>query len=196
MAFRIQLRRDTAENWSINNPVLFQGEAGYETDAGYLKIGNGITPWNDLPYFQGTAGPQGPTGPIGPIDPVGPTGATGLSFTPTYKVYTALLSQSGTNPPVATVLENTLGVSITWAYGSLGNYNTNYITGDTNKVAIFCSQGSSPVSYSILSYANSSGPTVAFNIQTLANYTGAFIGAIGPNNGLLSNAFVEIRIYN
>ena len=53
MAFRIQLRRDTSENWSVNNPVLFQGEAGYETDAGYLKIGNGITPWNDLPYFMG-----------------------------------------------------------------------------------------------------------------------------------------------
>lgn len=120
----------------------------------------------------------------------------GGGYTPPYSVYTALLTQSGTNPPTATVLENTLGVSITWGYGSLGNYNTNYITGNINKVAIFCSQGSSPVSYSILSYANPDGPTVAFNIQTLANYTGAFIGAIGPNNGLLSNAFVEIRVYN
>jgi len=53
MSFRIQLRRDSSEKWSANNPVLFQGEAGYETDTNYLKIGNGITPWNDLPYFMG-----------------------------------------------------------------------------------------------------------------------------------------------
>ena len=32
-----------------------------------------------------------------------------------YKVYTALLTQSGTNAPVATVLENTLGGEIVWS---------------------------------------------------------------------------------
>lgn len=31
-----------------------------------------------------------------------------------YLVYTALLTQSGTNPPVATVLQNTLGGAVTW----------------------------------------------------------------------------------
>lgn len=33
-----------------------------------------------------------------------------------YKVYTALLTQTGTNAPVATVLENTLGETPTWYY--------------------------------------------------------------------------------
>jgi hypothetical protein len=38
-----------------------------------------------------------------------------------YKVYTALLTQTVTNAPVATVLENTLG-NIVWSYSSEGNY--------------------------------------------------------------------------
>ena len=33
-----------------------------------------------------------------------------------YLVYTALLTQSGTDAPVATVLENTLGGTVTWSY--------------------------------------------------------------------------------
>jgi len=40
-----------------------------------------------------------------------------------YKVYTALLTQSGTNPPVAIVLENTLGGTPVWTRDSAGNYN-------------------------------------------------------------------------
>lgn len=42
-----------------------------------------------------------------------------------YKVYTALLNQSSTNAPVATVLENTLGFEVIWSYVSTGLYNTN-----------------------------------------------------------------------
>ena len=51
MAFRIQIRRDTSLNWEINNPVLLQGEFGYETDTDCLKIGDGQTEWNSLPYL-------------------------------------------------------------------------------------------------------------------------------------------------
>lgn len=51
---KIKLRRDTAANWSniANNPILASGEPGYETDTGKLKIGNGSTAWNSLPYFD------------------------------------------------------------------------------------------------------------------------------------------------
>lgn len=41
---------------------------------------------------------------------------------PAYKVYSALLTQTGINPPVATVLENTLGGTIIWTYNSVGEY--------------------------------------------------------------------------
>ena len=51
MAFRIQVRRDTAAKWEINNPVLLSGEMGYETDTGSVKFGDGQTDWNGLGYF-------------------------------------------------------------------------------------------------------------------------------------------------
>lgn len=44
----IQVRRDTAANWTSANPTLASGEIGLETDTGRYKIGNGTTPWNSL----------------------------------------------------------------------------------------------------------------------------------------------------
>ena len=38
------------------------------------------------------------------------------------KVYIATLTQTGTNAPVATVLENTLGVVPVWSYYDVGSY--------------------------------------------------------------------------
>ena len=47
---RIQLRNDTAKNWTNANPVLLKGEMGVETDTGKTKIGNGTAHWKDLKY--------------------------------------------------------------------------------------------------------------------------------------------------
>lgn len=47
---RIQFFRGTASQWASANPVLAQGQPGYEIDTGKLKIGNGSTDWNSLPY--------------------------------------------------------------------------------------------------------------------------------------------------
>lgn len=44
------LRSDTAAGWAETNPVLRQSEEGYETDTGKRKVGDGVTPWNDLAY--------------------------------------------------------------------------------------------------------------------------------------------------
>ena len=38
MAVKVQFRRGTAAEWSAANPVLAQGEAGYEHDTGKFKI--------------------------------------------------------------------------------------------------------------------------------------------------------------
>jgi hypothetical protein len=48
---RFWQRRDTAAAWSAANPTLAAGEFGFETDTGYLKIGDGTTLWNALDYF-------------------------------------------------------------------------------------------------------------------------------------------------
>ena len=66
MATKIQLRRDTATNWATTNPVLSQGEAGYDITNGILKIGNGLTAWNGLQGISGsTGGIQGAQGTQG-----------------------------------------------------------------------------------------------------------------------------------
>lgn len=53
----IQIRRNTAAAAAASNPVLALGEPGYETDTGVLKIGDGITAWNDLPAItEGVVG--------------------------------------------------------------------------------------------------------------------------------------------
>ena len=52
MATRIQLRRDINANWINNNPILAEGEIGIETDTNKLKIGNGISAWNILNYYE------------------------------------------------------------------------------------------------------------------------------------------------
>lgn len=50
MADRIRIRRDTAANWASANPTLLLGEAGWETDTGKVKFGNGTSAWNSLTY--------------------------------------------------------------------------------------------------------------------------------------------------
>jgi hypothetical protein len=57
MAVRIQLRRDTANNWFTNNPVLRPGEIGIETDTLKFKIGPAVnapaigTAWNSITAY-------------------------------------------------------------------------------------------------------------------------------------------------
>jgi len=51
MATKLQIRRDTAANWTSANPTLSSGEFGYETDTYKLKIGDGSTAWTSLDYY-------------------------------------------------------------------------------------------------------------------------------------------------
>ena len=46
-----QPRRDTAANWASVNPVLEEGEPGFETDTQRWKFGDGATAWNSLKYL-------------------------------------------------------------------------------------------------------------------------------------------------
>jgi hypothetical protein len=50
MATKIQLRRDTASDWTSTNPTLAAGEFGWESDTNKFKIGDGATAWTSLAY--------------------------------------------------------------------------------------------------------------------------------------------------
>ena len=47
---QIQMRRDTAANWTSEDPTLASGEWGLETDTDKMKIGDGSTSWSSLDY--------------------------------------------------------------------------------------------------------------------------------------------------
>jgi hypothetical protein len=81
---RTRQRRGTAAQWEDANPILEDGEMGFESDTTNLKVGDGSTRWVNLPYVaegvpgpKGDRGPQGPAGPDGPDGPDGPKGDAG-----------------------------------------------------------------------------------------------------------------------
>lgn len=45
-----QLKRGSSSRWVELNPILQQGEPGFEIDTGKLKIGNGVDTWINLSY--------------------------------------------------------------------------------------------------------------------------------------------------
>lgn len=90
----VQIQAKTATEWSASNPILADGEPGFERNTQRMKVGDGVTRWNDLAYswlakvvpgsvVQGDPGPPGPTGLQGPkgdqggVGPSGPAGAVG-----------------------------------------------------------------------------------------------------------------------
>lgn len=50
---KLLLRRDTDANWTRSNPLLGNGEPGFEYNTGKLKVGDGVTYWRQLPYIGG-----------------------------------------------------------------------------------------------------------------------------------------------
>lgn len=53
MATIIQLRRDNTVNWADADPILAEGEMGWEKSGNEItayKIGDGVRKWSELPY--------------------------------------------------------------------------------------------------------------------------------------------------
>ena len=51
MAVRIQMRRGSTSDWNTADPILNEGEIGYNTTLGQIKIGDGATAWSSLDYM-------------------------------------------------------------------------------------------------------------------------------------------------
>ena len=50
MATRIQVRRGSTSDWNSADPILNEGEIGYNTTLGQIKIGDGESLWSELYY--------------------------------------------------------------------------------------------------------------------------------------------------
>jgi hypothetical protein len=51
VAVRIQMRRGSTSDWNTADPILNEGEIGYNTTLGQIKIGDGSTVWSSLDYM-------------------------------------------------------------------------------------------------------------------------------------------------
>lgn len=102
-----------------------------------------------------------------------------------YKVYTALLSQSGTNAPVATILENTLGGTVVLSYSGVGSYVAT-LTGVFILNKTWCSITSTASADVTVTAGRSSDNTVNINSFLSGTLT----------NSIMSPTCLEIRVYN
>lgn len=106
---------------------------------------------------------------------------------PTYKVYTALLTQTGSSAPDTTVLENTLG-SITYTYLSNGDFTINSAGLFTDENKIFVLTGPSTQTPQLVPVIYWMGS----NTLKLQYYNNGVLA----NDGDMYNLPIEIRVYN
>lgn len=95
-----------------------------------------------------------------------------------YEVYSALFTQSGTNAPVVTVLENTLGLTLTWGRSSVGNYfggdissqcpdgKTVFITSNASNGGAF---GTDPKEAYLWTFNSGANRFLNFNIKSISS---------------------------
>ena len=182
MAVKIQFRRDTAANWTSVNPVLSQGEVGYEYDTARFKVGNGISPWSSLSYSSGVQGPTGPTGPLGPTgaasNVTGPTGPTGPQGT-------SIVGPTGPTGAASNVTGPTGPAGATGPTGPQG------VTGLTGAVGATGPQG--PTGPAVTGPTGPTGSTGVVSVTGPITNTGTPTNAvIGINQGALSIANTQV----
>jgi hypothetical protein len=98
-----------------------------------------------------------------------------------YKVYTASLTQTGTDNPSAVVFENTLGLDVTWVRTGVGVYVLTLPSG-TDVTKIFILLG--------INNLNTDGVSISdkLGVQSITITTSG-------NDDILNNSGIEIRIY-
>ena len=182
---QIQWRRGTAAQWTSANPTLASGEAGFETDTGKAKIGNGTTAWNSLAYAI--------TGEVGDI--TGVTAGTGISGggtsgTVTVSIDTAVTAdlttaQTLTNKTLTSPILTTPALG-TPASGTLTNTTGLPISGLVASTTTALGVGS-------IELGNASDTTLARGSAGVLTVEGTAVllsgGALGtPSSGTLTNA--------
>jgi hypothetical protein len=187
---QLQIRRDTTNNWTSQNPVLASGEIGINLDTYQFKIGDGIKTWSLLPY----AGITGPTGPVGSNITSG-TGNTGSTGRNTVTGNTGATGDSSTGPTGRTGPTGPTGIR-----GPTGSITT---TGSTGNTGLFGPTGpTGPDAFTGITGAtgvNGQGPTgPTGSISSVTGPTGlAYTGPTGSTGGIgaiMSYGYITLGI--
>ena len=164
---------------SISTSNLSSGSYALLNSSGKIELGNASN-------YQTSIAANNLTNNSVAFELPNKTAGTYTLATTSYKVYTALLTQTGTSDPVATVLENTLGGSITWNRNGTGEYfymssgilipnKTTFVTGITEMI------NAVNISYS--------GAGDVGKLYTKSVTDNSF------QDSLLLNTAIEIRVY-
>ena len=181
-----------ADGLGSNTTVIGNSSTSYGRFWGNLLVGISTNNGN-IGRFAGTVDMNAltlnnaPTTSAGSYDILTRNSSTGVvekvasSVLPSYKKYVALMTQSGSGNPVATVLENTLGGTVVWTRTSSGSYKGE-LSGafTTDKTVIFFNASDSPFQSYI-------------KLNTVSNYIDWQNGSDDRmgNNGTM----IEIRVY-
>jgi hypothetical protein len=114
VAVRIQMRRGTTSEWNNANPVLNEGEIGYNSTTGQFKIGDGTTAFASLAYFSTAGDIEGVTAGTGL------TGG-GVSGTVTLNVDTTVVA---TTNNTLTFSNKTIALGSNTVSGTLAEFNS------------------------------------------------------------------------
>lgn len=71
---RVQFKRMTQQQWQTSSYIAAEGEMVFETDTGFVKIGDGRSRYSQLRYLTGPQGERGPKGETGERGPAGRDG--------------------------------------------------------------------------------------------------------------------------
>lgn len=89
---RTRVNTKTAATWTSSNPVLADGEVGYESDTGKIKVGNGTTAWSSLGYTSATTDTSSATNFTGTLQVNGSDVTTDADIGSTIQAYDANLT--------------------------------------------------------------------------------------------------------
>lgn len=111
-----------------------------------------------------------------------------------YKVYSALLTQSGFSAPTATVMENTLNITPSFSYyDNPGTFETEVGTYIITASGAFTSGKTVVLNGNSFLYTNG---LLRYSVSSPDDvYIYTFQGNV-LSNGVLNNTFIEIRVYD
>lgn len=168
---RIQLRRDTAANWTSANPILAAGELGIETDTDQFKLGNGTAAWSALSYggIQGPAGVDGVNGTNGTNGTDGADGADGgFDSTQTIEAGT---TRALTSADAGKLITNAGAITIT-VEGLTAGQQVDFIQTNAAQITFVAGAG--------VTLSSKGG-----NLKTAAQYSPASVKCIATNTYVL-----------